>query len=325
MIVLLLLFIILLLISDNNEFSRYFEKFKKIFDNVKEGFDTIVKNGKELLHTGLNSKPTMWIFYRTDEINSRHWKDFGSRNSRSLNMPFLNLCYTSIQYHNEHKYNIIPIMGIEEVAHLLGGWENMPMPLQNHNEKYLEDRELNWIMTAILSKYGGLWVSPYTICMKPFEICSQLTFYGSDMNENLAGEKGTLLPGFHCVYSPLPGDPFMVEWENICFKRVEHNNGGQLIRNDIKWDWISLSKKYNYVILSRSEGSRKKDRTRLQIEDILSSTNTIDWVDYETVHVPIYYKELRMFRNFIWFIRISEEQIMLSNTAIKRLLDISLQ
>lgn len=322
--IILLLIVVFLLIEDNKYFQDFeldnYPVLKNFACQAVEGFEIL----KQSLVVEVYPKPTMWIYYKTDEINSRHWQDFGSRNSRSLNMPFLNLCYASISHHNNDKYNIVPVMGIEEMANIMGGWDNMPLTLRKNPDKYIEERELTWIMTAILSRHGGLWVSPYTICMRPFDKKPLLTFYGKDDTETYAGKNGTFIPGFHCIWSPSPENGFIVEWEKICRRRVEENDGGQLIRADIKWDWINLSHKYNYNISPHSEGSRKRDGTRICIEDILSVSIDPDWIDSDTIYVPIYYKELRMFRNLLWFLRMSEEQIMISNTTIKKLLDISL-
>jgi hypothetical protein len=51
-------------------------------------------------------KPCMWVF-AVPERNSRKWVSFGSRATRSYNLPWLNLCIASIYIHNCNDFNVI--------------------------------------------------------------------------------------------------------------------------------------------------------------------------------------------------------------------------
>jgi hypothetical protein len=75
---------------------------------------------KELLKRGLDL-PIIWLYYDNSEVNSRYWADFGSRSSRALNMPFLNLCYDNIVTLNNREYRIEVIGGLQGVAERLDG------------------------------------------------------------------------------------------------------------------------------------------------------------------------------------------------------------
>ena len=64
--------------------------------------DILYKNpfeATDLFQIGI-TKPAIWIYYDTSVLNSRNYSDFGSRSSRALNLPFMNLCYESIAKHN---------------------------------------------------------------------------------------------------------------------------------------------------------------------------------------------------------------------------------
>jgi len=110
----------------------------------------------ETLECG-NDRPPLWVYYNNSQVNSRYWSDFGARSGRVLNIPILNLFYESIVAANGEDYRIEVIGGLQGVAALLGV-EAMPTRLQNFNAN-VGTAEEDWIRTAILAKFGGLWLS----------------------------------------------------------------------------------------------------------------------------------------------------------------------
>ena len=285
---------------------------------------------KNLTKRGLE-KPPLWLYYDTSDVNSRWWYDFGARSSRALNLPFLNLCYDTIVTQNSEHYRIEVITGLTGVASLLGG---LPSGLQNPLLT-VNESQLNWIRAAILAKYGGLWVSPYTVCLQPFKPLGQqtITFYGTDLEETYAGKEGTALPGFRCIACPQPTpkapNQFFIEWEQLCRNRIEAVKGGQQIRGDAKWDWVALTAKYPGVEVDfAAECGRKKGGRRIELEDLLA-TGTEGVLPFPVpscaVYVPISWPELRDRELFGWFLRLSEDQVMASDLAITYLFQRGLQ
>ena len=280
---------------------------------------------RNLLKRGMD-KPPLWLYYDTSDVNSRHWYDFGARSYRALNMPFLNLCYETIVEQNKQDYRIEVITGLSGLAALLGGPEALPSGLQNPLTT-VNEAHLNWIRAAVLAKFGGLWVSPYTVCLKPFGPLpeDQVTFYGTDLDETYAGKEGTPIPGLRCIWSPRPAHPLFVEWEQITRARLDQLRGGQEIRGDAKWDWVALTSKYPGVQVDfAAECARKQGGRRMELEDLLATGtegNLPFPVPHYSVYVPIFWTELRDREIFGWFLRMSEDQIMESDIAIRYLID----
>lgn len=282
---------------------------------------------KKLLEKGMD-KPVIWLYYDTSDVNSRWWSDFGSRSSRALNLPFLNLCYESIVNMNKEDYRVEVISGLTGVADLLGGWNALPSGLRDPIAP-VNEAELNWIRAAILAKYGGLWLTPYSIGLAPFGKLSkeQAVFFGTDLDETYSGQGGDAVPGFRCVWSPKPNYPMFVEWADICKDRLEKRAGGQQIRGDAKWDWVALSSKYGASVDVHAECARKKGGKRIQLEDLLSTGhggNLPFEVSSHAKYVPLLWPELRDREMFGWFLRMNERQIMDSDTSVKYLLARSL-
>jgi hypothetical protein len=285
---------------------------------------------KKLFQRGLN-KPVIWLYYDQSDVNAREWLDFGARSSRALQVPFLNLCYQTIVQHNQDRYRIEVIGGLAGVSELLGGWNQLPPGLQDPLSP-VNEAEINYIRAAILSKYGGLWLEPSSICMKEFGELphDKVVFFGTDLDETYAGDAGTVVPGFRAVWSPSSSHPLFQAWEKECYERVASKKGGEQIRGDAKWDFVRFSSEFasqGIVVDPHAEGMRKKNGKRIQLEDLLASgTDGVLPFDIypHTVYVPFPWNELRDRQSFGWFLRTSEEQIMKSDVAVKYLLQRSL-
>ena len=279
---------------------------------------------KHLLERGL-SKPIIWLYYNDSDVNQRNWLDFGARNSRALNVPFLNLCYERIVALNHNQYQIRTIAGLTGLAEILGGSDALPDDLQNPIAP-VNEAEMNWIRTAVLAKYGGLWVSPYVVALKPFGVLpkDKVVFFGTDQNETYSGSAGTAVPGFNALWVPTSGHPMFVEWAAVCKDRIQMKRGGQQIRHDKNWDFVRFSSKYGGIMIDpHSELLRKADGKRLQLEDLLASgiDGQIPFTVYpHSVYVPYSYRELQDRRMFGWFLRMSEQQIMESDLSVSALL-----
>jgi hypothetical protein len=290
----------------------------------------LIKNNpfldKHLLKRGME-KPPIWLYYDTSDVNSRQWLDFGARSSRALNMPFLNLCYETIVKQNGGDYRIEVIGGLTGVAELLGGWDQLPPGLRDPISP-VNQAELNYIRAAILAKYGGLWLSPYSISLKGFGKLPEdkVVFFGTDLDETYAGASGTAVPGFRAIWSPKADHPMFKEWTAVAYTRVAQKRGGEQIRGDQKWDFVRFTTEYagtGIVVDPAAEGMRKKDGRRIQLEDLLA-TGTDGNLPFDlcayTVYVPFPWPELRDREVFGWFLRMSEGQIMDSDIAVKYLL-----
>ena len=268
--------------------------------------------------------PSIWVFFDTSIPNARNYSDFGSRSSRALNLPFLNLCYESIAKQNASQYKIQAISGLAGLAELLGGWNELPEKLKNPLTT-LEPCDYAWIRAAILAKHGGLWVAPATICIRPFgKMPDKPVFFGTDSDETFVGTAGTPVPNFQVAWSPKPEDPFWVAWEAISRKRLNTSGGGDTARGADKWEFLALAARFPEIdVRPLAEVGRKGSAgRRIQIEDLLAAGQEGD-LPFEigpmALYVPLPWPELENRRAFGWFLRMSEEQIAESDLVIRDL------
>lgn len=274
----------------------------------------------ETIKIGLD-RPPIWIFYNDSEVNSRNWSDFGARSSHVINLPILNTFYKTIASKNGDLYRIEPIGGLQGVATLLGGWEQLPETMRNPKTR-ISTAEEDWIRTAILAKYGGLWLSPSVICVKGFGVLPKdcVVAFGQDEDPLY----GSPIPGFRALWSPQPGNPMFVEWEALCRDRLENMLGGLQIRKDANSDWLALSAKYTTEIRIKEElGRNCKTNKKLQLEDLFAA-GTGGRLPFEipecAVYIVVPYRDLLERRFYGWILRSSEEQIMESDLVLSHIL-----
>ena len=265
----------------------------------------------EMLTIGL-SRPVIWVYYDDSQVNSRFWSDFGARSSRVINIPILNLCYESIVKANPD-YRVEVIGGLQGVYELLGG--DMPSSLKNPKAS-VGTAQLDWIRTAVLLKYGGLWLSNSVVCVKGFgKLPDKVVAFGQDD----VPMYGSSVPGFRALWSPKAGEPSFVEWEAMCRERLESQLGGLQIRGDAKSDWMQLFK--NVEVRRSDELSRdSKTQKKLQLEDIFATQGGELKVPSDAKYIVIPYDDLVNRTMFAWILRSSEEQILASDMAISEVL-----
>lgn len=280
---------------------------------------------KNLTKRGLDT-PTIWIFIDSSEVNSRFWSDFGARSSRALNIPLLNLCYESIVKNSIPKYHVEVLSGLQGVAEKLGGWDEIPGPMRNKRLP-LKMEEMMFIKTAILAKFGGLWLPISTVCLTqiPTLPADKVAFFGTDPTETYSGPDGTVIPNTSIMWAPKPETPIFVEWSESIFERIDSGQSGKQTRNDANWDWVYVTstKKNDFLVFPHMELSRKDGGRRLELEDIFASGtegNLPFSVPHDAVFLPIKWSELNERRTFGWVLRLSEQQVMESDIAIKYLL-----
>jgi hypothetical protein len=282
---------------------------------------------KALFDRGMDLPP-LWIYYDDSQVNSRHWIDFGARSSRVLNQPYLNLCYESIIRANGKFYRAEVIKGLNGVMERLG---ELPPKLKGPvgHLKTVGPAERNWIRAAVLAKYGGLWIEPTTIALRGFGELPEdrVVFFGTDHDENLAGPEGTAVPSLAAIWVPKPNNPAMIAWEAAARERLSGAaGGGSQVRGDAKWDFVRFFQGQNsYEVRPEAELRRAAASGKLlQLEDFLAQGAIHFSVPSTAIYVSLPARDLELRRNWGWFLRMSEEQVLESDLVITQLLKMSL-
>jgi len=290
---------------------------------IKEGLPK--RHGAEItpesLSIGMNN-PTLWIFYNTSEVNARYWWDFGARNSRAINIPLLNMLYTRVAEHNGKDYKIEVLGGVSAVAEKLG-WDALPRSLKTTGKATVTEAEEAWIRTAILAKYGGLWLSPSVLSIQPIGKLPADAIVAFGQDDAPMYNSATISPGFNALWVPKPNHPMMVKWQERLHSRLEGQLGGKQSRGDSKSDWLELTREMPAgTVRTRldSELSRNPETgKKLELEDLFAAgtEGRLPFiVPPSTAYIVVPYADLLNRRQWGWVLRESEEQLLSSDLAI---------
>jgi hypothetical protein len=282
-----------------------------------------IKRGVEInpesLKLGL-SYPKIWLYYNDSEVNAREWADFGARESKVLNIPLLNLFYQTIVKANGDKYKVEVINGLTGVKELLGE-EFLPVNLRRFGAS-VNVAEEDWIRTAILAKFGGLWLSPSVVALKGFgDLPSdKIVAFGVDDVPMYSSS----CPGFRALWIPIPSHPLMIKWEQVIKNRLDTQLGGLQVRGDAKSDWMNMFNERSDVIIYKDKelGRNPKTFKKLELEDIFASSIGIPQFEIpcDAVYLLVPFKDLMDRRQFGWVLKSSEEEILESELVISRIL-----
>lgn len=277
-----------------------------------------IKKGVEInvdsLKIGL-TYPKIWLYYNDSEVNSREWSDFGARESHVLNTPILNLFYQSIVKANPD-YKVEVINGLTGVKELLGEYA-LPTNLRKFGAS-VNVAEEDWIRTAVLAKFGGLWLSPSVVALKGFGPLpgDKIVAFGTDDVPMYTSS----CPGFRALWVPTPSHPLMVKWEQIIRNRLNTQLGGLQIRGDAKSDWMNMFNGKPDVIESKGEelGRNPNTQKKLELEDLFG-TSPFE-VPSNAVYLVVPFKDLMDRRQFGWVVKSSEKEILESELVISGIL-----
>ncbi len=278
-----------------------------------------------------DKRPILWVYIDDSDVNSRFWADFGARSSRALNVPFLNLCYATIQKAAGENYRVEVISGVEDAVSRLGGAGHVPERLLGFGQKkMLTPLDEAYIRTAILERYGGLWVPLSTIFLRPLPVlpADRAVFFGTNQADMYSGAGGTAVPGHAVFWSPAPGHAVYTEWADMLQRRMEEGNGGSWVRGDDALDMDTLLAKYKDTAITVLPGAsldRKPNGKTIGIEDWLAHGTGGELpfaIHKESLFMPMDYAELIRRRAYGWFLKMSEAQIMESDLVVKYMLQV---
>ena len=314
--------LILLLLTIGYMYSNYNRKMTN--DIEVEERDLIQKFLANDVNKMDRKKPFLWIHIEYD-INERQWLNFGSRNTTNLNMPYFYLTIRSIIEKCGDSFNIC-LIDDNVFNKLIPGWSihvnRLSTPLRPHM------REL--AMAQLLNKYGGIRVPPSFICFEDL-----ITLYELGVNTGTGAEGifvgemvSTSIMSSSIKFAPCTKIMGCRKENPIIKKYIEYLE--TLVSSDYteemdfdgkisKWFFNEISKGRVNVIKSDLIGTKKSDGSPIIIDELMSDSSDIDLPsDSFGLYIPAY--ELVRRRNFGWFVRMSPEQVLQSNTQIAKYL-----
>jgi hypothetical protein len=310
---------LIILIGVGMLYDRFKEKFD--LDDETKQYDLIKKyllNDSSLANS---KKPLLWI-HMNYKKNSRWWQSFYSRNTVCMNQPYQYLSVASIINHCGKSFNIV-IIDDNTFSKIIPGWTHdmtrIPFPIKMYFRQLA--------LSRILYHYGGMLVPSSFICTRDLlpmyeeGIRDKCMFVGEFINNSISNQSGaanfipsTKLMG--CVKEC----PAMLELINYIEIMISQDYTSEaLIDGNINRKCYELTEtnKANKIPAGML-GVKSKLGGPIILDDLMGCTFISFMPNLYGIYIPEY--QILSRTKFEWFARLSEEQVLESNTIIGKLL-----
>jgi hypothetical protein len=301
--------------------SHFANKYKQNFEPNDE-YELIKKfllNDSPLY--GYN-RPKIWI-HTKNEVNSRKWKDFYSRNTTDLNQPYIHLTIKTIIDHCGKDFNIC-LIDDESFSKLIPSWDiDLSQIAEPHKTHY---RELG--ILQLIYFYGGMSVPNSFICTKNLK-----TFYenGNSWNkpfvcENINRNTNLLKHSSNKNFAPnlyfigsSKNDPVILELIEYLKKR--NSSGHYSNENEFTGDtsyWCETAIKQDKMNLHGGElvGVKNSQGKSILLENLMEEAFIQFHPNSYGIYIPA--DEILRRPKYQWFAVLPSEEVLQTNAIISK-------
>ena len=259
-----------------------------------------------------SSRPKIWWILDDSQLNSRQWLDWGARTTHEPNEPYLKIGYKRAHNMAGDAFDLEPVIGRVDTHRKL---EAAGCVIPPDADRAPPAIWLAWCRAAFLTYHGGLWLDGSVL---PTGTTAELTqrLAGKDVLAFGVDPDDEKIAGPSAGWSARPHHP---AWTNI-----EHELRAVIDAGDQSWSSIEFSETMRNAwnrhaatipIDRKAEASRDAYGRRLELDTLLTET---DWVSGSTkgslwLPLPDGRDRLERATPYLWFLRMSEEQIFEGN------------
>jgi len=311
----IVLLILLLIIGVG--YKKYMNKLN--IEQEKEDMDLIVKFLNGDVEKMDKRRPFLWIPLEY-EINERNWLNFGSRNTTNLNQPYLYLTIRSIIEKCGDSFNVC-LIDDNVFNKLIPNWTLRVSRLSNPLRGHL--RELG--MACLLQMYGGLRLEPSFICFENLYpmfmnmMQSNHIFVSELVSRNITSTTNKFYPNVK-IMGCMKDCPIMVEYIKYLEGEVSRDFTNRMDFEGVISRWFHRKIQEGNCGLLKADylGVKNEDENVIVVEELMGDTDINLSRKALGIYVPA--DELLVRRNYGWFVRMSPEQVLNSNTQVGKYL-----
>ena len=269
-----------------------------------------------------NNKPIMWIFSDYD-INSRHWKSFGSRNTTDLNQPYIHMCIELIIKWCGDSFNIC-LINANSFDKLIKDWTiNV-----NELSEPIRGRVIKLGLFRILHKYGGVLMPNSMLMLRDFKyyhdryLGASGCYFGEFVCRNITSSIKETFPDnklFGCTKKNIN----MKELCNYMEKIISTDNTSET-------DFNGNLDRFVFKLINRQAinkipgnllGTKTANGDIIIIDDLLGNSK----IEFDKAAFGIYLPddEILKRKKYGWFARSNKVQILSSNTNVGKMFALS--
>lgn len=280
---------------------------------------------------GVGGKPTIWWHVDDYQTNTKEWVSFEDRATHEPTEPYLRLCQKKAQQLWSAEFTVVPVIGRgSALMHLKQAGTAIP----DGAERCPPALWMAWVRCATLAHLGGLWLDGSVLPLgSGAEVRRRLLndtvlTFGADADEELAsaaqdGKEGGPAAGRSAGWAAVPGHPMWVGLATDIGAVIQEGDQSWSsfeARRSLRWLWSKHCSGMTRVD-RKAEVSRDAYGKRLHYEDLFEKT---EWPTGTTalglwLPLPDGRDKLEMASPFLWFTRMSEQQIAESEFVWARL------
>jgi hypothetical protein len=264
-----------------------------------------------------STKTPLWWVVDNSQVNGRQWLDFGNRSTREPNEPYLALCLERAKTALGDQFDLQVLVGRDAVYHVLGSAEDFCAKQRSIPPALW----MAWCRAALLSRFGGLWMDG-SVLMLPAASSEKIKarledkpvlMFGTDAAENLAS--GSAAAGASAGWSATPHHPM---WTGL-----ERDLTALIDQGPPSWSSVEARRGLRTLWDKHCSGMTEVDRAvevgrdpygrRLELETLLGSTELPSVEGGQWVIFPDGRDGLERASPWLWFTRLSRDQILESN------------
>ena len=260
-------------------------------------------------------KPTLWWYVDDSQVNSREWLDWGNRDTREPNEPYLQICQRRAVSMWSADFTVRPVIGRRAALALL---HDVPSDVALVPPALW----MPWCRSAFLTQYGGLWLDGSVLPVsgdlaRRVQGVDVMTF-GSDPDEGLSASEDTApAAGRSAGWASTPNHPMWAGLQRDLSALIGQGPASWSApeaRRALRTLWDKHCSGITRIDRAAEVGRDKYGR-RLELDTLLGQTEWVDgsleggvWVSW-----PDGRDGLERAVPWQWFTRLSEEQIRESN------------
>lgn len=306
----IVLTLLLLLAESNHMYSILGIKNKKVPIHDLDGYFY-----NDMVDLKRLTKPKIFVHLPL-ERNERNWESFGSRTSTSMNMSIVYLNIKSIIRHCGHYYDVV-IMDNQNMHDILEMY-NLHDDFSDSNieslDNYQRKKWENYCKSKILYEFGGAMFEPYFYFVKcPDKSVLQpnkmtITKYTNEglLNTNI---DSIALP-YNYMASPRKSKDL-----DIHLDYLYHSHKNMHRFQTEKYEKSMLNYEKLNIVDPKVFGIQNKQSNPIYYTDLLSSQTNIKFSP-NMVAIYVNIEMLNHETKNAWFLRLSPEQLLASNTLI---------
>jgi len=274
------------------------------------------------------NKPKIWIHTKY-ETNARKWKDFMSRNTDNLNMPYIHYTIQSVINHNNDDFHIC-LIDDNTFEKLIPNWNIKVSSLPDPQKTYF--RELG--MLNILYLYGGMAIPDSFLCMQNLKSFYDIGTNGKkpfvaekvNQTQNTMEQKHKMLfiPDIYFM-GALKNDSTIqefIQYLETQHKKFDITEEKRFLGVNSQWCLQAIHSDKMNLIMGQQIGIKTAKRKTILVEELFEEK----YLDLDRSCIGIYLPEDEILRRhkYQWFAYLSKEEILKTNAIVVKYLKASM-